>query len=176
MPRQARNVEFLHTLMELSGHSSVSGFASACGKQTSNMSAYLSGKFTPQAKFLKSCLVRLNEWTIAPEREIQPIPKKLSSLPDVSGIYVLYDSGGRVLYIGKATSFRAEVRQTLGRAIPSGLRLGPALKKKQPKIQDLATHLSLYHVGSARLRHNAEAMLLRVFANQTHNTNIGSFI
>jgi hypothetical protein len=88
---------------------------------------------------------------------------------------VLYDSGAQVLYIGKATSLRSEVRQTLGRAVPVGLRIGPTLKKKRPKIKDLATHLSLYQIDSPRLRHNTEVMLLRVFANQTHNTNIGNF-
>lgn len=175
MPRQAKNVEFLNTLKVLSGHTTVSGFAKACGKQTSHMSNCLSGRITPQAKFLKSCLIHLNEWAVAPKQEIQTIPKNLNSLPVEAGIYVLYDSGAQVLYIGKATSLRSEVRQTLGRAIPVGLRIGPTLKKKQPKIKDLATHLSLYQIDSPRLRHNTEVMLLRVFANQTHNTNIGNF-
>ena len=175
MPRQAKNVEFLNTLKDLSGHTSVSSFARACGKQTSNMSNYLSGTLTPQAQFLKSCLTRLNEWAVEPKLEIQPLPTNLNSLPADPGVYVIYDSGAQVLYIGKATSFRAEVRQTLGRNIPVGLRLGPTLKKKNPKIRDLATHLSLYKVDSPRLRHNTEVMLLRVFANQTHNSNIGNF-
>ena len=175
MVRQAQNVEFLNTLKTLSGHTSVSGFAKACGKQASHMSNCLAGKLTPQAKFLKSCIVHLNEWAVDPKQEIQPIPANLNLLPATPGVYVIYDSGAQVLYIGKATSFRAEVKQTLSRNIPVGLRLGPSLKKMQPKIRDLATHLSLYKIDSPRLRHNTEVMLLRVFANQTHNSNIGNF-
>jgi hypothetical protein len=174
MARQARNVEFLQTLKSLSGHEKVSKFARACGKQTPNMSNCLSGTITPQASFLKSCVTHLSEWSVHPVMEIQSIPPNLNSLPDAPGIYVIYDSGAQVLYIGKATSFRAEVRQTLGRSIPVGVRLGPSLKKKRPKIRTLATHLSLYQIDSARLRHNIEVLLLRVFANQTHNSNIGN--
>ena len=175
MPRKAKNVEFLQTLKDLTGHASVSSFAKATGKQTSNMSTYLSGASTPQAAVLKSCATRLFEWSVSPSMEIERIPSKLNTLPTTPGIYVIYDSGGQVLYIGKATSFRAEVGQTLGRAIPVGIRLGPSLKKKNHKIKDLATHLSLYEVDSPRLRHNLEVLLLRVFANQTHNSNIGRF-
>lgn len=175
MRSQVKNVEFLNTLKELSGHTTVSSFAKACGKQTSNMSNYLSGKLTPQAQFLRSCLTYLNEWAVIPKFEIEQIPSNLNLLPMDAGVYVIYDSGVQVLYIGKAASFRAEVRQTLGRNIPVGLRIGPSLKKKNPKIRDLARYLSLYKIESPRLRHNMEIMLLRVFANQTHNSNIGNF-
>ena len=174
MPRKLKNVEFLQTLKDLSGHDGVGAFARACGKQTPNMSNYLSGVSTPQTKVLKSCVTRLFEWAVTPRMEIEEIPDKLSSLPTIPGVYVIYDSGGQVLYIGIATSFRVEVRQTLGRKIPVGIRLGPKLNKKQHKIKDLATHLSLYEIDSPRMRHNIEVLLLRVFANQTHNSNIGS--
>lgn len=173
MPRKAKNVEFLQTLKDLSGHNQVGKFAKACGKKTSNMSRYLSGASTPQARVLKSCITHLFEWAVTPCMEIEEIPETLNSLPNTPGVYVIYDSGGQVLYIGKATSFRAEVRQTLGRNIPVGIRLGPRLVKKQHKIKELATHLSLYEIESPRLRHNIEVLLLRVFANQTHNSNIG---
>ena len=43
------------------------------------------------------------------------------------------------------------------------------------QIWELATYLSLYEIESRRLRHNVEALLLRVFINQTHNSNIGHF-
>ena len=70
---------------------------------------------------------------------------------------------------------RAEVRQALGRKIPVGIRVGPRLQVKKPKMRDLAHRLSLYEVASPRVRHNVEALLLRVFANQTHNSNKGNF-
>jgi hypothetical protein len=173
MSRPAKNVEFLALLKELSGHGTVASFARACGKKTPNMSNCLSGAITPQKKFLRSCVTHLYEWPVAIVMEVDKIPSSLNSLPTAAGIYVIYDSGGQVLYIGKATSIRAEVRQTLGRNIPVGIRLGPSLKKKKHKIGNLATHLSLYQIDSPRLRHNIESLMLRVFANQTHNSNIG---
>lgn len=175
MARQKKNVEFLNTLKELSGLAKVSKFAKACGKHTPNMTNCLNGKPVPQKRFLQSCLSHLHEWGVVPLMEVQRIPSNLNSLPALPGVYVIYDSGAQVLYVGKATSFRAEVRQTLGRQIPVGVRLGPTLKKDRPQLQDLATHVSLYQIDSPRVRHNIEVLLLRVFANQTHNSNIGTF-
>jgi hypothetical protein len=107
--------------------------------------------------------------------EIERVPENLNSLPDTSGLYILYDSAGNVLYVGKATNFRTEVRQTLGRRIPVGLRFGSKLNKERPYLRDVAKRLSLYGVESERVRHNLEVMFLRAIANQTHNSNIGRF-
>jgi hypothetical protein len=175
MGRQPKNVEFLATLKVLSGIVRKSDFAKACGKTNANMVNYLAGKPLPGKKFLRSCAENLFGWAVGPVMELQPIPKNLNTLPTDPGLYIIYDSGAQVLYLGKATNFHSEVQQTLRRNIPVGLRFGPSLKKKQPKISDLATHLSLYRIPSPRLRHNMEVLLLRVFANQTHNSNIGSF-
>ena len=109
------------------------------------------------------------------EREVEPILDNASDLPTFGGLYVLYDSAGNVLYIGKAKNFRQEVWQTLNRKIPIGVRLGPSMRKSRPKILDLAYYLSLYQIENANLRHNIEALLIRVFINQTHNSNIGNF-
>ena len=49
------------------------------------------------------------------------------------------------------------------------------MNKIKPRIKDLARYLSMYEIENARLRHNIEALLLRVFINQTHNSNIGKF-
>lgn len=175
MPRQSKNVEFLATLKDISGIERVSTFARACGKATPNMVNYLSGRTTPGEKVLSSCAESLFNWGVSTLMEVQPIPENLNTLPPDPGIYVIYDSGAQVLYVGKATSFRAEVRQTLGRRIPVGMRFGPRLNKTRPRMSDLATHLSLYAIPSPRVRHNMEVLLLRVFANQTHNSNIGNF-
>jgi hypothetical protein len=105
--------------------------------------------------------------------ELTALPAKLSDLPDVPGVYVLYDSAGDVLYIGKAKSFRTEVRQTLGRKVPVPIRLGPSMTKTNPNLSELASYYSLYEVGNAKVRHRLESLLLRVIPNQTHNTNIG---
>ncbi len=171
--RRATAVEFFNKLYDISGCRTQNEFARACGKKQANVASYLSGAKVPGDKVLASAARHLFEWDIQGDLEVEPVPKNLNGLPDDPGIYVLYDSGGNVLYLGKATSFRTEVRQALGRHIPGGIRLGPKLKKTRPLLKDLATHLSLYRIGSARARHNIEALLLRVFVNQTHNSNIG---
>jgi hypothetical protein len=173
--RRVRNADFLATLRDISGYENVSSFARACGKQTSNMSQYLRGTVAPGTTVIRSAVENLYGWQVRPITQVQPIPARLSSLPTVAGIYVIYDSAGNVLYLGKATNLRAEIRQALRRQIPVGVRLGPHLRKTRPAIRDLAERLSLFAVPSPRIRHNVEALLLRVFVNQTHNTNIGTF-
>jgi hypothetical protein len=170
--RQWREVDFLRTLLDLTGLNQAK-FAEACGQAQPNMHSYLSGKLRPGKKVLKSCIQNLFEWDVKKIMEIELIPENLNSLPNTSGIYILYDSAGNILYIGKATNFRAEIRQTLGRRLPEALRFGPKLSKRKPYLRDVALRLSLYEIPSARLRHNLEAMFLRAAANQTHNINIG---
>jgi hypothetical protein len=48
-------------------------------------------------------------------------------------------------------------------------------KKARPKYKDLVTYLSAYEVPSKRLRHNLEALLLRILPNQLHNIRLGNF-
>ena len=124
---------------------------------------------------LDSAISNLFGQKIRPLREVEPVPERRNDLPTSGGVYILYDSAGNVLYIGKASSFRAEVWLTLGRSIPVGMRFGPNMRKVRPSIEDLATYMSLYEIDNARLRHNIEALLIRVFINQTHNSNIGKF-
>ncbi len=175
MGRLAREVEFIRLLRELEGFSDVVQWAKACGKAPANMSNYLSGKLTPRRAVLRTCLQHLHEWPVKPLLEVARLPSNLSTLPKAPGIYILYDSAGNVLYVGKAANFRAEVRQTLSRRVPKAIRLGPTLRKAQPKLAKLCRFVSLYSVPSERLRHNLEAMFLRTLINQTHNTNIGTF-
>ena len=107
--------------------------------------------------------------------EVVDVQSKRGDLPTSGGVYILYDSAGNVLYIGKAQNFRTEVWQTLGRPIPVGIRFGPDMKKSKPTIRKLASYMSLYEIKNARLRHNIEALLIRVFINQTHSSNIAHF-
>ena len=124
---------------------------------------------------LNSVISNLFGQEIQPLREVEPVPERQNDLPRSGGVYILYDSAGNVLYVGKATSFRTQVWQTLGRKIPVGMRFGPNMRKSRPTIWDLATYMSLYKIENSRLRHNIEALLIRVFINQTHNSNIGKF-
>lgn len=112
---------------------------------------------------------------IQPLSEVEAIPNRRRDLPNWGGVYILYDSAANVLYVGKAASFRAEVWQTLDREIPVGMRFGPDMNEATPIIRALASYMSLYRIDNQRLRHNIEALLIRVFINQTHNRRIGRF-
>ena len=112
---------------------------------------------------------------IRPHCEVEPLPDSQADLPKSGGVYVLYDSAANVLYIGRATNFRSRVWRTLNRRIPVGMRFGPNMTQANPIIRDLARYMSLYEIENALLRHNIEALLIRVFINQTHNSNIVKF-
>ena len=90
-------------------------------------------------------------------------------------MYILYDSAATVLYIGKAANFRAEIRQTLNRNIPGGMWFGQNMQSNPVVFEKLASYMSLYRIDNARLRHNIEAFLIRVFINQVHNRRIEKF-
>ena len=110
---------------------------------------------------------------LEPLHEVEPIPPRPQDLPDSGGVYILYDSAANVLYIGKATSFRTEVWQTLRRRIPVGMRFGPSMRETKPVFADLAYRMSLYRIDNDRLRHVIEGFLIGIFVNQTHNRRIG---
>jgi len=177
--RKHKNVEFLNLLKELLGYSTNSEFAKACDQHIPNMSNWLNGKAIPGKRVLSNCLHSLiiTKSKPSPLCEICKIPEKRAEIPEDSGVYILYDSGGNAIYIGKAANFRTEVWQTLERQVPASIRLGPNLHKKdRPQIRQLARYYSLYGVDDWRLRTNLEALLLRAFTNQTHNTNVGHFV
>ena len=137
-------------------------------------------RFEGKAKKLRNkvwndVLINLFEQEIQSLQEVEPIPENQRELPESGGAYILYDSAANVLYIGKATSFKAEVWQTLDRNIPVEMRFGPDMRRFNPTIRDLASYMSLYQIDNERFRHNIEALLIRVFINQTHNRNIGKF-
>ena len=151
-------------------------FAKRIGKQTSNVSDYRAGKKKPKHKVLLSSVRHAFESEINPVVEMGKVAEHASKLPDGPGIYALYDSAGNALYVGQATNLKREVTQTLQRNVNFTIRLGPNLSKKaKPKYKDLASSLSAYSVPSSRMRHNLEALLLRMFPNQTHNNKMGNF-
>jgi len=170
--RKPKHCEFIETLFDLSGLQQTE-FAGRCDIATPNMNAYLRGKKTPGRRVITKCLDLLYTWQVTARAELTVLPKKLADLPSVPGVYVLYDSAGNVLYIGKAKNFKTEARQTLGRKVPEPVRAGPSMKKKHPPLRTLAAYYSLYEVGNQRTRHRLESILLRVMPNQTHNRNIG---
>jgi hypothetical protein len=167
--------EFLATLgdiLELQG----AALAKALGKQPANLSQYQSGAKKVGPRTLRSGLYRLGEWQVTVVQEVRPIPKPLTSLPTRPGIYALYDSSGTLLYAGQAANLRREIAQTLTRKTNFPVRLGPKLSaKSKPRYKVLASFLTAYEVPSDRLRHNLEALLLRMFPNQSHNNKLGTF-
>ena len=176
MGRNSRYQEFLITLSQVTGLSGAA-FAKACGKQNTNMSQYIKGTKQPGLNTLKSALAHLRDnWPVTTLLEAEPIPRPLTKLPQDPGIYALYSSSGDVLYVGQAKKLRAEVAQTLNRNVNFAVRRGPTITKKaHPKYKGLAVLMSVYVVNSPRLRHNLEAVLLRVFLNDAHNDKMGTF-
>ena len=175
MGRHSKYREFFTILCDGLG-TDAKGLATATGKQTANVSQYLSGTKTPGKVAAHSAARHLAEWRVVTHYEVSPLPPKLSVLPKAGGIYVFYDSGGNVIYLGQAKSLQTEIKLTLARQSNFPVRSAPKLsKKKHPLYRDLTTHFSAYEVESPRLRHNLEALLLRAFPNQTHNNKLGEF-
>jgi hypothetical protein len=174
--RKSREVEFfklLSDLLVLKG----GPLSRRLGKQAPNVHDYLTGKKTPRGRVLLSSLRHAFEWEVERLVEVRPVGDHARSLPTKPGVYCLYDSSGSVIYVGQATNLKQEVGQTLQRRVNFPVRLGPKLSKKaHPKYKAVATHLSAYQVGSKRMRHNLEALLLRVFPNQSHNNKMGRFM
>ena len=198
-------MKFLNKLQELLEIEDLGMFSCMCRKQQPNVTSYLNGNKKPGKDVLTDCLFNavisrifesrpdnstnlgkkadkirdevlksLFDQEVIARQEVQPIPKKQSDFPEFGGVYILYDSAVNVLYIGKATNFRNEIWQTLNR-VKVGMRFGSDMKKFQRNIEDLAQYMSLYEISNKSLRHNIEALLIRVFINQTHNKNVGKF-
>lgn len=90
------------------------------------------------------------------------------------GLYIFYDSAYRVLYVGKsASNLDVEVRQRLDARVNRAV-YAPK-RKTTVKMGDLARYVSAYSVYPKEAIHNLEVLLLRAFANDTANTNIGHF-
>jgi hypothetical protein len=90
------------------------------------------------------------------------------------GLYMFYDSAYRILYVGKsASNLDFEIRQRLNGRVNRSV-YAPA-KLKDVKMGHMARYLSAYEVYPEDAIHNLEVLLLRAFANDTANTNIGHF-
>jgi hypothetical protein len=176
MPRQPKNVEFLNllsSLLELDG----AEFARRIGKKASNVNAYLKGARIPQKKALLGATRHAFEWSVIALVEVEELESRLGLVPQVPGIYALFDSSSSVVYLGQALNLRTELNQALNRRCNFPVRRGPNLANKHhPRYKDIPTHLSAYQVDSKRLRHNLEALLLGFFPNQSHNNKTENFM
>ena len=176
MGRKSKYVQFLISLKDIMDMN-IKEFAKAVGKKDSNISAYLNGKKVPKKRALKSIIQCLSEWNVQPQFESMLKANKLESVLNRPGIYALFDSSGNNVYVGKAANLKTEIKQTLKRKVNFVVRKGPKLSKKNyPTYNNLTTRISTYVVDSPRLRHNLEALLLRIFPNQTHNNKLAKFL
>ena len=76
----------------------------------------------------------------------------------------------RLIYYGKATNLRAEVRQTLGRKVDE---IHPWTGQRNITFRQISAFLSAYRIqrGDAAFRHDIEALGLRLLVNNTFNRN-----
>ncbi len=116
---------------------------------------------------------RRNSWTLhgTDARKNRHLQHKLQKR---KGLYIFYDSTGRVTYVGKTTRcLWNEVRQRLT-ANANRPFYRPRRIKRVVQGQ-VARYLSAYEVSPARAIHNLEVLMLRAFPNDLANTNIGKF-
>lgn len=90
------------------------------------------------------------------------------------GLYMYYDSAGRILYVGQAkTNLWAEVVQRLKASVNRDICLPK--KTKNAAMGQFARRVSAYGVGVPSAIPNLEALLIRAFANDHGNTNSANF-
>ena len=166
--------------------------AEALGVTQPTISNWLNGVSLPTAHRFEQLLalhvVRLAEplcefYPIEPKRsgsswKLHTNSKKEAKLRDCLrgyvGIYVFYDSAGRVTYMGKTESdLWTETKQRLKAKVNRSF-YNP---RKTPGVQQgiVARYLSAYEVRVPAAIHNLEVLMLRAFPNDLANTNIGAF-
>lgn len=177
MSRKPKNVEFICTLQKIS-KLNVNQFARACGKAQPNMHNYINGNVIPKESALRSAAEHYFSWSLRTIAEMVQLPENKNNISTEPGLYAFYDSGRKLLYFGKATNLRNEIRQTLRRQIPISLRVYRAgtLRNARPTFESLTKYYSAYSIKNRRVRHNLEALVLRIISNSTYNSNVGNFI
>lgn len=111
-------------------------------------------------------------WRIHEKRKIEE--RIRSKIQNKVGIYVFYDSAGRVTYLGKTEKcFWNEIRQRLNGKVNRPF-YNP---KKVPEVRqgDVARKMSVYEVRVPAAIHNLEVLMLHAFPNDLANTNVGNF-
>lgn len=118
-----------------------------------------------------------NEFRID-EENVDDLRQRLSKK---KGIYAFYDSAGRVIYVGKTVKGNAdlyrEIRQRLKGLSKQTIyhRSGNKLRKSRIQYGRITRGLSAYEVKDIEAIHNLEVLLLRTFANDHRNSNLGHF-
>lgn len=91
------------------------------------------------------------------------------------GLYIFYDSRGLPVYVGKSTTnLFKEIRQRLRGEANRKIYRHQMQKKENVQFGEVARLLSAYEILDIEAIHNYEAVLLRTFANQLLNKNLGT--
>lgn len=112
-----------------------------------------------------------NSWRLT--REVARETGLRNELLARPGLYMFYDSAGRVTYVGKATNLWNEVKQRLRASVNRPFYC----PSKKARIQQgvVARYLSAYEIRVPAATHNLEALMLRAFPNDLANINRGHF-
>jgi len=176
MGRKRATIEYLERLVDWSG-----GRAEFCrrtGILAPNLTAYLNGSKSISWHRLETATAKVfgEAPAFVPVVEGHDLRREpsLTILPSGGGIYGLFDSAVRLVYYGKATNLRAEVRQTLKRKVGE---VRPWTGAKNLTFKQITAYISAYEIkrGDTDFRHDFEALGLRLFVNNTFNRNGAQF-
>jgi len=175
--RKRATVEYLEKLVEFAD--GTAEFCRRTGIRPSNLRAYLEAQKSVSWKRLRRASEQVFGEppafvSVVEGHDLRSTPN-VSFLPTGPGLYGLFDSAMRLVYLGKATNLRTEVKQTLGRGI--GGKIRPWTGARNLKYRQVSAFISAYEIrrGDPDFRHDIEAFGLRLFVNNTFNTNGASF-
>ncbi|MFM9900833.1 MAG: hypothetical protein ACKVOT_07440 [Polaromonas sp.] len=180
----ASRSEFFQFIIEEYYKNDLKHAAFVTGYSAAAINAWSSGKKTPQkatiSYFLQCAFVPefrvITEYSeFDPHVAVQTqLKKMLGEHTKDPGIYAFYDSFGRLVYLGKATSLMAEIISALGRPVtisfPKGVKHLPETRKEVIKF------ISAYDVGATDwgdYPKHVESLILRI-SKPILNKNIGS--
>jgi hypothetical protein len=111
-------------------------------------------------------------WNLTADKE--ETEKLRKTLEGHSGLYLFYDSAGKVIYVGKSEKcLYTEIRQRFN-AVANRPFYGPT-KMANPFMGNHTRFISAYEVTVMKAIKNLESFLLRSFANDIMNKNSGNF-
>jgi len=178
LTRKKQTQELLERLVEWAGGSKE--FSHRTGIRPPNLYAYLRTKKPKPVSFKR--LKRAAEQIFGeppafiPVLEMDALKDGMISKKAVGtepGIYALFDSAYRVIYVGKASNLYSEIQQTLSRR---AREIHP-LSSRKITYREITSYVSAYRVNRSDLpfRHDLEALLLRLIVNNTLNDRVGEF-
>lgn len=188
--------QLIPTVMRACGIETQAELAKALGVSSGTVWNWMNGKSMPQPAKLRRLLELDTERlvkTIFEFERIAPSGRRLyqddktkekkfaEKLWGKRGLYIFYDSAGRVVYVGKSAMGKRhdllrEVKQQLSNQTKRPFlqpSKGHSTKKVVPSVGEMAHYLSAYEVRNPKAIHRLESLLLRTFPNDHGNKNLG---